>query len=109
MDLYISSDFVSNLNEIVINQNRELLKSICNWKCWDYEKTLKDFQSNFQDLNLLEVTENSDNIETRIRETRVYNGNKYLLESISDNVYTLSGKFIGKKIDGDLETEVEED
>ena len=109
MDLYISEELVFNLNEIVINQNKELIKEICLWKGWNYAKTLSDFKEKFSDLNLLDMDNKTEIIETRIRNRWVYKGVEYLLESISDNVYNIEGNFIGKKFDDNLELDVEED
>lgn len=109
MDLYVPEEIVSNLNEIVINQNRELIKEICLWKGWNFEKTLFDFKQKFSDLNLLDMENKNEIVETRVRKPMVYQGVEYLLESISDNVYSKDGEFIGKMFGDSLELDVEED
>ena len=48
------------------------------------------------------------NIEVRYRTPWKHKSKKYLLESISDNVYSLEGEFIGKKYGNDI-IEAEED
>lgn len=109
MDLYVPEEIVTNLNEIVINQNRELLKEICLWKGWNYEKTLFEFKQKFSDLNLLDMENKNEIVETRTRKPWICEGKEYLLESISDNVYSKKGEFIGKKFGEYLELDVEED
>ena len=109
MDLYVPEEIVFNLNEIVINQNRELIKEICLWKGWNYEKILFDFKQKFSNLNLLDMENKSEIVETRVRNIWVFQGVEYLLESISDNVYNKEGNFIGKKFGNSLELDVEED
>ena len=53
--------------------------------------------------------ESNPEIESRIRIHWNHDGENYLLESISDNVYTLDGYYVGKKYGNFIDEDAEED
>lgn len=128
MDLYFPESLLLNLNQIIKRQNEQLIKEICKWKGWDSKKLISEFLDDEVNFNLIDGDSNaltklknnitepnrmenniSNNLEVRVRQNWVYNECKYLLETPSDNVYTLSGVFVGKKIDNFLDIDAEED
>lgn len=108
MDIQLPLTSIQNFETIIIEQNKALIKEICDWKGWNYDQLIKEFLSENLSFNLMEQKSKSE-IESRIRTHWNRDGSKYLLESISDNVYTLDGNFIGKKYGNFIDTDAEED
>ena len=106
MDIHLPLTTIKNFETIILEQNKQLIKEICIWKGWNCEELTKEFLSEKLSFNLME---SNSNLETRTRTIWIHEGNKYLLESISDNVYTLDGNYIGKKYDNFIDEEAEED
>ena len=113
MDMYIPASLIDNMNVIISNQNINLITAIAEWKGWNKEELIQEFMDETIDLvnPFEEISKGNEsaNIEVRYRTPWKHKSKKYLLESISDNVYSLDGTFIGKKFDDDLITDVEED
>lgn len=128
MDLYLPESLLLNFNQIIKHQNEQLIREICKWKGWDSRKLISEFLDDEINFNLIEGDSNalsnlkdnitkpkivekdiSKNIEVRIRQNWEYDGCNYLLENVTDNVYTLNGVYVGKKIDNYLDLDAEED
>ena len=109
MDIQLPISLIQNMETIILDQNKQLLIAICNWKKWDYKEMEKEFLLEKLKFNLVSPTKTNNLIESRTRNYWEYNGTEYLLETISDNVYTKDGEFVGKKHDHYLDEYAEED
>ena len=111
MDIQLPASLIQNMEEVIFRQNQKLLASICSWKGWNLSEMENEFlkkKVNFVSLRFSETTINNSNIESRVRNIWKHKGSKFLLETISDNVYSLECEFIGKKYGDDI-IEAEED
>ena len=135
MDIHIPLSTLLNLDAVIKRQNEQLIRAICRWKGWNSNQMISEFLSdkaNFnqinENINALEELksnmlnskpdnskpdnskpDNSKQIEVRVRQNWNYEGINYLLETSSDNVYTLSGTFVGKKFNNLIDFDAEED
>ena len=106
MDIQLPLTTIKNFELVIIEQNKQLIKEICDWKGWNYNELVTEFLSDKLSFNIMEP---NSSLESRVRNNWIFNNKSYLLESISDNVYTLDGLFIGKKYGDIIDIDAEED
>lgn len=126
----VPTSFLNNLDIIISHQNIKLIKEICKWKGWDASELIEEFMGkdnkakisktrirkekigNNQNRN--DSHNNSDelnlnSLEIRYRNICVINGNRYYIESPTDNIYSMDGDFLGKKSGESIDYDAEED
>lgn len=104
MSLKINIDFVNSFTNILHNQNKNLLKEICQDYGWDYDTMYANYLKDFKDF---EYDYNVDEFLGKDLEDWDYSGKNYQVEKDTNNVY-FNGKFVGKRFDNELYSDCSE-